>query len=314
MTKTCAAHDIGMDGFGFVAMVAMQWDAIRYNRPVSYHIGALMMLLGIISKDSFYRIEKRCIASGWLKKRNQGTRKTVLYWVEIPERFGEIPDTPTEDGDLISHENVTNGHANPGLMAIPIPDQSQYLNRTHNSTPSTSSSSLSLNPIPVPSDEAGGAEPDSEKPRLSDRELIRPLTGWVRWKTSDPEQSADNLAELVGLIREHGAQVIEIAAKTGFVSTATKLWPNEIIDWLPQSDIEPPTVNTQVGWSLDVMIKSYPVIAEAVKLIEERGWEWARDLWRYTPEQMPDHAAAMNILRTDVTASEELVRKAQAIA
>src|SRR3954471_3459226 len=85
MTKTCAAHEIGLDGFALVALVGHQWDSIRYRRPVQYRIATLMGLMALTSKQSFYRIEDRCLKAGWLKKKNQGTRRPVLYWVAIPE-------------------------------------------------------------------------------------------------------------------------------------------------------------------------------------------------------------------------------------
>ncbi len=178
MTKTCAAHDIGLDGFGFVSLVAMQWDAIRYNRPVSYHLSALFDLLAITSKDSFYRLEKRCIAAGWLKKKNQGTRKPVLYWVEIPARFGEVPDTPSEDGQT---NDRTNPRTNPGLITRPIPDSYPDSNRTHNQTPS--SSSLSLNPIPSPDETAGADKPIGDPNQSIDPEQawqMERLEPWAR--------------------------------------------------------------------------------------------------------------------------------------
>lgn len=238
MTKVCATHEVGLDGLGFIAVIALQWDTIRYNRPVSYHISVLMNILDIKSKDSFYRIEKRCLASGWLKKRNQGTRKAVLYWVDIPERFGEIPDTPTEDGDDATAEtrtnSRTNGHTNPGLITVPKPDSYPDLNRTHNSTPS--SSSLSLIPVPVPvavpGDETGGADPDPEPPKIEDRVLIRPLAPWVNWNRADPDDKADQIAELAGYVREHGAQVIMAAAQRGKAELGRKVYPNEIEGYL----------------------------------------------------------------------------------
>ncbi len=135
--------------------------------------------------------------------------------------------------------------------------------------------------------------------------MIRPLAAWARWRNNDREAEADNIAELAGLVREHGGQTIATAAKAGFDSTREKLWPNQITEWLPQAAEAPIAAPVVPGWTMEEMIKAYPKA-----LLEERGFEWARALWKYTPEQMPDLAAALKVLRTDITASEELVRKA----
>ena len=102
MTKTCATHEIGLDGFAFVALVAHQWDAIRYQYPPAYHLPNLMSLLSVAHKTAFYRLERKCLAAGWLKKEIRGRKKPSAYWVEIPERFEDTTDGPTEDSDRVS--------------------------------------------------------------------------------------------------------------------------------------------------------------------------------------------------------------------
>ncbi len=162
MTKTCATHEIGADGFALVALIAHQWDAIRYRAPVSYHLGTLMHLLGITSKHSLYRIERRCIEAGWLLKKNQGTRMPVLYTVEIPDEFRDVEDGATEDGPETSDETPTNPDTNPSTNSAPNVDtNSDTHSDTHpapkatlirhpNGTQTDTPISLSLFPLPLP--------------------------------------------------------------------------------------------------------------------------------------------------------------------
>lgn len=102
---------------------------------------------------------------------------------------------------------------------------------------------------------------------------------------------------------------IELVAATLDGMAAKARWPSEVEDALREAD-QPAAGPTQ--WTLDDMATSYPQVAQARALVTARGWEWARRTWGYTEQQVRSEAAVLEILRTDVPASEELVAKAKA--
>jgi hypothetical protein len=266
MTKSCASHDIGLDGFALVAVIAMQWDVIRYRRPVTYHHSVLSNLLNT-PRTTLQRIEQKCIAAGWLTKTNQGTRKPCAYTVSIPSTAVELPDTPTDDGDEVGLNNGPNSGLNSGLNNGQKVGTKRAESGQKSGTKRAPFLPLPI-PIPIPeevastSDETGGADPTSEKAAVTDRELVRPLAAYVRWQTNDAEKSADNLAELVGLIHDHGAPTILEAARQGTTKQDGKLWPNEIRDYLPKAAIPEPQERP-----------TPPEVTQAYGIIDRLGWK-----------------------------------------
>jgi len=143
-----------------------------------------------------------------------------------------------------------------------------------------------------PAKETGGAQPhpdlrdkttpfdEGPEEPLDDRSLIRPLAPWVRWRTNDPETTADNVAELAGLIRIHGAQVIMEAARKGHAG-GEKLWPNEITTHLPSAGA--------------VASKGNPRAARAAALVAKHGIEAIKALTKITFRDEAEAREALTI-------------------
>lgn len=102
---------------------------------------------------------------------------------------------------------------------------------------------------------------------------------------------------------------IELVSATLEGMPAKSRWPSEVEDALREAG---QTTTGPTQWTLDDMAATYPEVSEARALVTARGWEWARRTWGYTEQQVRSEAAVLEILRTDVPASEELVAKAKA--
>lgn len=196
------------------------------------HFGAWMLLV---------RLGSRCPVRGLLVRSDgraydvpsmaRQLRAPVKIWQEAIDRFvglrwaewvemrapGESAGTP---GDSSALSGDSSGP--PGL------------------SPLLSSSLLFSNAHARPADETPGENPfapGTPPPPVNDRELIRPLATWVRWKTNDPEGTADNVAELAGLIRQHGAQKIEATARE--LAKDGKIWPDALAESLRGAIVDP---------------------------------------------------------------------------
>ncbi len=77
----------------------------------------------------------------------------------------------------------------------------------------------------------------------TDTEMIRGLSTWVQWRVKDPERTAENRAELLGLIGEHGPGVIQEAAQRAVMANKNKkVWPDNLRNYLPSNEpVAPPS-------------------------------------------------------------------------
>lgn len=148
-------------------------------------------------------------------------------------------------------------------------------------------------------DETGGIETPEEPPTLTDRELIRPLAAFVRWKTGDEEGTADNIAELAGLVREHGAQAIHEAARLGSMRGDGKLWPNEVVEYLPGAAPRP---------LQEPPVTVAPETAQALAILDRLGYQATHDLLGYLPGKVPNDAALRNLVTKNLGTAIELIR------
>lgn len=245
MTKAIATHTIGMDGFAMVCIVGHQWDTIRYSRPVSYSNAVLMHLLGLNSKCTLYRIERKCIAAGWLKKHSLGKRKNPVYWVDLPDHARLLPDTVTDDfeGDDDTKDDTQTGlEGDSGAIGVRI--------CTIRDTKTGLEAILkqdSINPLPFPSPSPNSSKRgegesqdlfDGKTPEPTpDRELIRGLVEHVRWRVQDKDGTDDNVAELASLIRRHTLPVVQEAALACFEAAGReKVWPDVVSQHLAGQD------------------------------------------------------------------------------
>ena len=92
MNKSCAANEIGPEGFTLVSTIAMTEDAKRYLAAVTFFNGQLMPITGLRSESRLDRTRKRCIETGWLHYE-PGTKSTPgRYWTLIPEHAEPFSD------------------------------------------------------------------------------------------------------------------------------------------------------------------------------------------------------------------------------
>ena len=92
MVRSCAAQDIGVDGFALVTVIVHTEDAKRYSGPVTFWNEQLMPLLGFNSWGQLDRARDKAIAAGWLHYESGGKRKVGRYWATVPLALDEIPD------------------------------------------------------------------------------------------------------------------------------------------------------------------------------------------------------------------------------
>ena len=105
MIRTCAAQEIGPEGFCLVTAVAHTEDAKRYSAPVTWWNHQLQDVLGM-SWGQLDRARKRSIKAGWLHYERAGDRTVGKYWTLLPSCFAKIPDGNCDcDADKIALES-----------------------------------------------------------------------------------------------------------------------------------------------------------------------------------------------------------------
>ncbi len=162
-------------------------------------------------------------------------------------------------------------------------------------------------------DETGGIEPTTEPITESDETLLHLVRSRIRWQVKDPDVQAQHQASILTWLRSPDRKlVIQIADKEFQLRRKAIAWweLEEIL--IAHCESAAPEIAQPAGYTLQQMMDAYPEIRDAHTLMKNHGWEWARGLWGYTAEQMPDEAAALKVLRTDISASDELLRKATA--
>lgn len=141
MVKCCAMQEIGPEGFALVALVVVTEDAARYRRPITWHNGQLLPLLGLAKWERLDRIRKLAVKSGWLKylPPPKGSRSPGRYWADIPPFAMELGDTPVDEGsssDQSPKAYPENGYGSGDSVGDGLGEHS-YLPLSPNSPPST---------------------------------------------------------------------------------------------------------------------------------------------------------------------------------
>ena len=95
--KSTAAQEIGSLGALLVTFVALQEDACRYKKAVTFYDGQLMPVLGVSSQDTLTNARKKAVDAGWLiyKRGKKGTAST--YWVAVPAHVSGLEDAPLSE-------------------------------------------------------------------------------------------------------------------------------------------------------------------------------------------------------------------------
>jgi len=184
MVKTCVANEHGSEVMALLTVVVSTEDAAHYRRPVTFHGGQLMPLIGVMSETTFKRVRQRAVDSGWLVYVPGAKRKPASYFVTIPRHAQGLDDKPTDEGVVeqaqpdcgpntgsdsgpntgskftkIRHEIEPESGRNPDLIRppfIPIP-----------------------NPIPIPPSEESCSEPSpkASKPEPVEVAMEFPVVG-----------------------------------------------------------------------------------------------------------------------------------------
>jgi len=162
LTKTAAAQELGPDACWLLTIIVHLEDTKRYTAPVTFYNEQLMPLLGIGGKTRLVSARSRAVESGWLVYLPGGKHKPGRYWVLVPERYADLPDTATDE----SAENVcrpkTGRH--PGRQeenAVPKQDDNRTASGTEPGRQPGLFLSYTLDPNPDPKerDAANAAAP-----------------------------------------------------------------------------------------------------------------------------------------------------------
>lgn len=313
MTKAVASHDIGLDGFALVSMVGHQWDTIRYSRPVSYSNAVLMNLLGINSKNTLYRMERKCIAAGWLKKHSLGKRKNPVYWVDLPDHAKLLPDTVTDEYE---GDDGTNNDTQTGLEGPENPIGAAGC--TQRGTKTGLEPALkrdSINPLPLPSPSPNfsrqGNDQNSDL-RKSDEDLFpeskppaptNPLDlvrSKIFWQVNDEDKRAQHEAAILAWIDSDDRTVFfeTVAKEHRERRKPVPWWELEVIlEELrpqPERDDEPPQPHE---------------VTQAHTIANRIGYEQAMAIIEFPPSAVPDLRTLLHALSNNLPAARLLIEK-----
>ena len=168
MLRSCAAQDIGADGFTLVTAIAHTEDAKRYCGAVTFWNEQLMPLLGFNSWGQLDRARTKAVEAGWLHYECGGKRKVGRYWTTIPAGLTDTTDSDTscdyhdsiaKNGDKAEIEAGQNRDRTGGEVVIE-PGENRGRSGEH------SSLALSLSPSPSDSDSDSDTEANGrEKPK-----------------------------------------------------------------------------------------------------------------------------------------------------
>jgi len=102
LSKVCAPHELGPYATLLCVTIAMQEDAIRYTRAVTFFNEYLANLVGVSKWETLNKARSRAVSKGWLHYENQGRRKPGLYWVSVPDVHQDLmaADGPMSEGLL----------------------------------------------------------------------------------------------------------------------------------------------------------------------------------------------------------------------
>lgn len=174
MIRTCAAQEIGTDGFLLVTVIAHTEDAKRYTSPVTFWNDQLVSILGFTTWGKLDRARKRAVEAGWLHYEPGGKSKVGRYWTIIPAIYDTIPDGAVDcdypTAFLSTSEETTEGH--PGDKRDLSGGQTGDIRGTSGEH-STLTLSLSLPPPPLQT--SGEADKTEEEEEV--RNLVKTLRG-----------------------------------------------------------------------------------------------------------------------------------------
>ncbi len=107
LMRTCAAMEIGTDGFCLLTIVAHTEDAAHYSGPVRFWNDQLISVTGLNTWNRLDRARSKAVDAGWLHYEPGGKGKVGRYWVTIPGQYEGLPDNSiAEDDPVILHAGI----------------------------------------------------------------------------------------------------------------------------------------------------------------------------------------------------------------
>lgn len=209
MVKTCVANEFGPEVFSLVTVIAATEDAAHYRRPVTFHGGQLMPLIGVTSETTFKRVRQRAVESGWLVYIPGAKRKPASYFVTIPNSAQGLDDKPSDEGEESGFSPDSGSHSGPN-SGPPV---------TQNPTRIRTESGLNPDlirptfiPIPFPVPDPVHSPPENVCVKEKRKAFVPPTIAEVRAycderkKGIDPERFVDHYTAR-GWIMNNGKKV-----------------------------------------------------------------------------------------------------------
>lgn len=182
MTRTCAAQEIGADGFMLVTVIAHTEDAKRYTAPVTFWNDQLMSILAF-SYDKLNRARAKAIRAGWLSYERGGKGKVGRYWVDKPPQFTGLDDVAVDDDTAFSIRTSTEENTNETICVCTSTERS-FGEALEKLGTSSNHSSLSLKPTPKPKRSPKSSRGDSLDSVVIPENLDTPKfrQAWSLWQ------------------------------------------------------------------------------------------------------------------------------------
>lgn len=98
MVKTCVAQEHGQGVFLLVCVIAHTEDARHYTSAVTFWNEQLAHVAGFANVKAMDRQREKAVESGWLVYVPGRKSTPGKYWVQIPEQFTGLDDSPTDEG------------------------------------------------------------------------------------------------------------------------------------------------------------------------------------------------------------------------
>jgi len=93
------ANEHGPAAAYLLCVIALQEDAIHYQRPVAYWDEQLMPIVGVRSRYTLCRIRRALVEAGWLHYIPGNRGRPARYWVTIPPAAAQFDDSAIDAGD-----------------------------------------------------------------------------------------------------------------------------------------------------------------------------------------------------------------------
>lgn len=242
MLHSCAAQEIGADGFLVVAAIAHAEDAKRYSGPVTYWNEQLLPILGFGSWGQLDRARKRAIDAGWLHYEGGGKGKVGKYWATIPAHLLDAPDVSTEADHHVSFSRIGEPNVKETGKKRERTEGQPGDNRGTSGEHSTLSLSLplSLNTHTHTQEPAAREVPALRTWTLPDGcsdDLAAAIDSWQAWRTSVDGRPTDGirLTLMLSQARSAGWDDEKICRSIPFsVAKGAKSWLDPDVDFQRQ--------------------------------------------------------------------------------